>query len=189
MQGPLNFDTEGYNSTLETLQPGMGMVTTFFSFISVTGVLVHVGRFHYGDIRHWFQPKPIDQRDVHTRTMITNYAPVPMWCGTGACFRYQSSWLFQRFTYTALSSQYGECWSLCWWLRSLLYQTDIIQDTTAISAFPRHFVCLLSGCLFVWIMPVSLFSAFSQRVVNQALLSASGCKFGHYFKIPPQTTF
>lgn len=177
-----------YDEYSEPFLPAMGIVAVFFSFVAVTAVLVHVGLFHLTDIWNWLKPKPMHHHDVHTRTILSHYAPVPLWWHGVlfvVCF---------VMGIVALHQYRTECpvWALpVALLLAVLFivPIGIIQGMTAISISLRHFVCLIAGRMFQKMIPVAIFSMFSHGVVTQALLFAGGCKLGHYFKIPPRITF
>lgn len=181
-------DLEAYKSYSP---PYLGATFAFvygLSFASITGVLTHIGVWHYKDIWAAFRGK--NRLDVHARLM-KSYKKTPWYWYAAIIVAMTAISIAMVEVYKAKLPIYGIFLALA--IPAIyMIPCGIVQGITNVNANQLNVLAEFIGGYMFEGKPLAnmIFKILSTDVVGQGIIYfAMDMKLGHYLKIPPRSLF
>ncbi|GMG13730.1 unnamed protein product [Aspergillus oryzae var. brunneus] len=180
-------DLEAYKSYSP---PYLGATFAFvygLSFASITGVLTHIGVWHYKDIWAAFRGK--NRLDVHARLM-KSYKKTPWYWYAAIIVAMTAISIAMVEVYKTKLPVYGIFLALA--IPAIyMIPCGIVQGITNVNANQLNVLAEFIGGYMFEGKPLAnmIFKILSTDVVGQGIYFAMDMKLGHYLKIPPRSLF
>ena len=181
-------DLEAYKSYSP---PYLGATFAFvygLSFASITGVLTHIGVWHYKDIWAAFRGK--NRLDVHARLM-KSYKKTPWYWYAAIIVAMTAISIAMVEVYKTKLPVYGIFLALAIPAIYMMIPCGIVQGITNVNANQLNVLAEFIGGYMFEGKPLAnmIFKILSTDVVGQGIYFAMDMKLGHYLKIPPRSLF